>query len=114
MRRSVLFPGVIVEEGAVVEDSILFYDTRVGAGARLHKVITDKRVTIGEGSRVGGKDALAANRAHPGLLSSGLTLIGHNTDVPAQTTIGANCLLYPHLDRQAFPSAELPSGEILQ
>ena len=55
VRRSVLFPGVVIEEGAVVEDSILLYDTRVGAGARLKKVITDKRVTIGEGCRVGGK-----------------------------------------------------------
>jgi len=114
VRRSVLFPGVIVEEGALVEDSILFFDTRVGAGARLHKVITDKRVSIGEGSRVGGKDDLSPNRVHPGLLSSGLTLIGHNTDVPDRTAIGANCLLYPHLDRQAFPGTSLPSGEVLQ
>ena len=114
VRRSVLFPGVIVEAGAVVEDSILLYDTRVGAGARLHKVITDKRVTIGEGSRVGGKEALVPNRALPGLLSSGLTLIGHNTEVPAHTAIGANCLVYPHLDRPAFTSAGLASGEILQ
>jgi glucose-1-phosphate adenylyltransferase len=110
----VLFPGVIIEKGAVVEDSILFYDTRVGAGARLKKVITDKRVTIGEGCRVGGKDLLVSKRSHPGLLSSGLTLIGHNTHVPARTVIGADCLLYPHLDRQAFPTNSLPSGEILQ
>jgi hypothetical protein len=63
---------------------------------------------------VGGEDLLASNRSYPGLLSSGLTLIGHNTQVPAHTVIGANCLLYPHLDRQAFPSNRLPSGEILQ
>ncbi len=114
VRRSVLFPGVVIEKGAIVEDSILFYDTRVGAGARLKKVITDKRVTIGEGSRVGGEDSLFSDRSRPGPPSSGLTLIGHNTHVPAQTVIGANCLLYPHLDRQAFPTNSLPSGEVLQ
>ena len=47
VKRSVLFPGVQVEEGAVVEDSILFFDTIVEAGAKVKKVITDKRVMIG-------------------------------------------------------------------
>ena len=114
VRRSVLFPGVVIEEGAVVEDSILLYDTRVGAGACLKRVITDKRVTIGEGSRVGGEDLFDPLRSRPGPPAAGLTLIGHNTHVPPRTVIGSNCLLYPHLDRQAFPSDRLPSGEILR
>ena len=77
VRRSVLFPGVVIEKGAVVEDSILLYDTRVGAGARLKKVITDKRVTIGEGSRVGGEDLLVSNRS-----LSRAALLGLDPDRP--------------------------------
>jgi glucose-1-phosphate adenylyltransferase len=114
VRRSVLFPGVVVEKGAEVEDSILFFDTVVEAGARLRKVISDKRVTFGEGCRVGWGAPLVPNRLHPGLLSSGLTVIGHNTIIPAGIQVGANCILYPHLDRKAFPAGDLPSGEVLQ
>ena len=35
VRRSVLFPGVHVGRGAVVEDSIVMHDTRISPGARL-------------------------------------------------------------------------------
>jgi glucose-1-phosphate adenylyltransferase len=113
VRRSVLFPGVIIEKGAEVEDSILFFDTVVEAGARLRKVISDKRVTFGEGCRVGWDEPLTPNRLDPGLLSSGITVVGHNTYVPAGARVGANCILHPHLDRQAFPGSHLPSGEVL-
>jgi glucose-1-phosphate adenylyltransferase len=113
VRRSVLFPGVVVEKGAEVEDSILFFDTVVEAGTRLRRVISDKRVTFGEGCRVGWEEPLVPNRLEPRLLSSGLTVVGHNTYVPAGTRVGAHCILHPHLDRQAFPSGHLPSGEVL-
>ncbi|MBI5585616.1 MAG: glucose-1-phosphate adenylyltransferase [Deltaproteobacteria bacterium] len=113
VRKSVLFPGVVVEKGAEVEDSILFFDTVVEAGARLRKVISDKQVTFGEGCRVGWGSPLVPNRLQPQLLSSGLTVIGHNTYVPAGTRVGANCILSPHLDRKAFPAGDLPSGEVL-
>ncbi|HID30213.1 MAG TPA: glucose-1-phosphate adenylyltransferase, partial [Desulfobacterales bacterium] len=47
VRGSVLSPGVIVESGAKVIDSILMHNTLVGSGALLKKVVTDKEVTIG-------------------------------------------------------------------
>ena len=54
---------------------------------------------------------LVPNRVHPRLLSSGLTLVGHNTFIPAGTRVGANCILYPYLDRKSFRTNDLPSGE---
>ena len=44
--HSILSPDVWVDEGAVVEDSILFEGVHVGAGARLRRCIIDKAVTI--------------------------------------------------------------------
>lgn len=113
VKRSVLFPGVLVEEGAVVEDSILFFDTVVEAGAVVKKVITDKKVRIGETARIGGPKALP-NRAFPQLLSSGLTVIGRNTQLPPRIRVGANCILYPFLDEGFFKSSEIPSGATLK
>jgi len=46
VENSVLFRGVVVQEGAVVRNSILMQNTVVGKNARMHCVITDKDVSI--------------------------------------------------------------------
>ena len=48
VRNSVLFRGVTVEKGAVVENCILMQETAVGEGAQLDNVIADKNAVIGE------------------------------------------------------------------
>ena len=58
VRRSVLSPGVVVEAGAVVEDSILLREARVEAGARVCRSVVDEEAVIGAGARVGGAGAL--------------------------------------------------------
>jgi glucose-1-phosphate adenylyltransferase len=113
VKRSILFPGVRVEEGASVEDSILFFDTVVEAGAEVKKVITDKRVHIGEKARIGGGSSVIPNERFPHLLSSGLTVIGRNTHLPSGIGVGANCILYPYLEADAFDSKDIPSGATL-
>jgi len=50
---SILFPGVVVEKGAIVKDSIIFSDSRVRRGAVVERTILDKDVTIGTGARIG-------------------------------------------------------------
>jgi len=51
--KSVLSPEVIVEKGAMVEDSILFNNVTLEPGARLRRVIVDKNVTICSGVTLG-------------------------------------------------------------
>jgi len=110
VKRSVLFPGVRVDEGAVVEDSILFYDTFVESGAKVKKVITDKQVHIGEKASIGDGSHTAPNQSFPYLLSSGLTVIGRNTHLPPEIRVGANCILYPFLEEKDFDLTEIASG----
>jgi len=69
VKRSILFPGVQIEEGAVVEDSILFFDTVVESGARVKKTITDNGVRIGEKARIGEKGKIVPNQSSPQILS---------------------------------------------
>src|SRR5690349_11483655 len=52
--RSVLGPGVVVERGAEIRDSILLDDGVVRSGARVHRAIVDAGVRVGEGAAVGG------------------------------------------------------------
>lgn len=51
--NSILFPGVHVEKGAVVKDSILFFDTQIGPEAQVIRTITDIGVTVGKACKVG-------------------------------------------------------------
>ena len=57
VKRSILFPGVVVGEDAVVEDSILFFDTQVAPGAKVSNTISDICVTVGRDAMVGKKGA---------------------------------------------------------
>ena len=110
VKRSILFPGVQVEPGAVVEDSILFFDTVVESGARVIKTLTDNRVRIGEKARIGDRGKVLANQTSPQLLFSGLTVIGRKTRLPSRIKVGGNCILYPFLEEDSFESMEIPSG----
>ena len=53
VRRSVLSPGVLVESGALVEDSVLMNDVVIGAGATVRRSILDKAVTVEAGAVLG-------------------------------------------------------------
>jgi glucose-1-phosphate adenylyltransferase len=53
VERSIVGPGAYVDHDAHVTDSILFNGVRVGSGARLHRCIVDKSVSVPEWYRVG-------------------------------------------------------------
>lgn len=52
--RSVLSPGVIVEEGAVIEDAVVLRDVTVKAGARVTRAVIDEGAVV-EAAEVGGE-----------------------------------------------------------
>jgi glucose-1-phosphate adenylyltransferase len=106
--RSVLSPGVLVEPGAVVEDSVLMHDTRVCHGATVRRAVIDKDVEIGVGATVGGNAADApANRDYPTHLSNGITLVGKSAKIPAGCQVGQNCLIADGVQVQL---QHVPSG----
>ncbi|WP_457755609.1 glucose-1-phosphate adenylyltransferase family protein [Thermodesulfatator indicus] len=94
--RSILFPGVVIEEGAQVSDSILFYGTIIKRGARLKRVICDAEVTIGEGTLIGSEEDV--------------TVIGSRTHVPEGLEIGSGVTIYPGLGRERFSEKSYSSG----
>ena len=53
VRHTILFPSVRVEEGAVVESSLLFECVSVGAKAQIQRCIVEKDVIIPPGERIG-------------------------------------------------------------
>jgi len=53
VQHSILFPQVFIDDGAFVEDAILFQGVRVGAGARLRRCIIDKEVVVPPREQIG-------------------------------------------------------------
>ena len=51
--RSIIGPGVVVEEGADVRDAVLLHDSYVAAHARVTRAILDERVRVDEHAVVG-------------------------------------------------------------
>jgi glucose-1-phosphate adenylyltransferase len=110
----VLSPGVVVEEGAVVRDSILLFDTVVRAGSVIDRAILDKEVTVGKNCRIGHGDDTTPNKQEPERLNTGITLVGKRSTLPDNLTVGRNCKIGTDLRPQDFPADTLASGETVE
>lgn len=104
VERSILFPGVKVGPGATVRDSVIFFDTKIGAEVRLDKVISDVNVVFEPGCRVGRRQGEPEGAA---------TVVGWSNVVPPGTEIGSGCTLYPHLDKNKL-AGTINSGEVVK
>ena len=110
--NSVLAPGVVVEEGAIVKDSIVFTDCIIKKNAVVDLSILDKKVTVGPDSIVGhGEGHSIANSIEPSHLYSGITLLGKGAQVPEKTVIGRNCVIDSKVDEARFRSKKLADGQ---
>ncbi|HEY6409139.1 MAG TPA: glucose-1-phosphate adenylyltransferase, partial [Ktedonobacteraceae bacterium] len=114
VERSVLSPGVIVEEGAIVRDSIVLFDTIIGAGSVIDRVILDKEVVVGQHCRIGDGDDLTPNKLEPTRLNTGITLIGKRARLPDHLKVGRNCKIGVDLRPEDFPTDTLASGETIE
>ena len=91
VERSILSPGVRVDPGAVVRDSIIMFDSVVRAGAVVDRAIIDKEVSVGPNAVVGmGSDYDTANRLEPERLNTGITVVGKQAVIPNGVRLGRN------------------------
>jgi glucose-1-phosphate adenylyltransferase len=110
--RSIIGPGVVIEKGAVVRDSILMTDAVVEAGAIVDRCIIDKDVRIGAGSEIGAGEDNMPNQRVPEHLNTGLTVIGRRARIPANIRIGRNVVVRPRVTEAAFGNTtSVASGE---
>jgi glucose-1-phosphate adenylyltransferase len=100
--NSVISPGVTVEEGALVEDSVVFFDTTVKRGARVCRSVVDVEVLIDEGAAIGEAGA------------EGLALVGRGTHIPEAVTISRGVTVFPNLTEESFTRSLYGCGEVVQ
>jgi glucose-1-phosphate adenylyltransferase len=109
--NSVLSPGVRVEVGAVVRDSIVMFDTVIRQGAIIDRAILDKEVVVGPGAVVGDGPDGPPNRQEPGRLNTGITVVGKRAMIPRGQRIGRNVKIGGGVRAADFASRIVRSGE---
>ena len=87
--RSVIGPGVVVEAGAEVHDSVVFADSVVLAGSRVHWAVVDTRCSIGPDARVGEPEADGTGDP------DAVTLVGQGSVVGDGVKLAAGARLEP-------------------
>jgi glucose-1-phosphate adenylyltransferase len=113
--NSVLSPGVRVEVGAVVRDSIVMFDTVIRTGAVVDRAIIDKGAVIGPGSVIGdGSGPERPNEQEPGRLNSGITVVGKRAVIPRGTRIGRNVRVDPEVRAADFTGRLIHAGACVE
>ncbi|HSO30566.1 MAG TPA: sugar phosphate nucleotidyltransferase [Candidatus Sulfomarinibacteraceae bacterium] len=108
--NSVLSPGVRVGVGAVVRDSIVMFDSVIGSRAVIDRSILDKEVVVGPGAIVGEGPDDTPNRAEPGRLNTGITVVGKQSVIPRGARIGRNVRIGGNVRASDFTKRVVPAG----
>jgi glucose-1-phosphate adenylyltransferase len=115
VEHSVLSPGVRVDPGAIVRDSVIMFDTHIRAGAVVDRAILDKEVNVGPNAIVGtGNDFDTANVDEPERLNTGITVVGKRAQIPASARIGRNVRIAGDVRPADFKSKRVPSGSSVE
>lgn len=109
--RSVISPGVVVEEGAVVRDSVVCHGAVIRSGAVVDRAILDKDVEVGRGATVGVGDESVVNTKRPDIVNCGITIVGKRAVAPAGMTIGRNVIIGPGVEEELAGRSVVESGE---
>jgi glucose-1-phosphate adenylyltransferase len=112
--QSILFPGVVVKQGAVVRDSILMQDTIVGSGCQVVYSIVDKYCRLGDDVAIGAGVGTTANRDFPAHLDCGISVIGKGVVIPAGLRVGRNCIIGPGTDLSRHGLKTVADGETIR
>ncbi len=112
--NSVLSPGVYIEKGAIIKDSIVMSFTRIRKGAVLDRAILDKYIDVGEDVYIGYGDDNTPNKKEPDKLNTGITVVGKGAKIPKGLKIGRNVRIDPDVKEEDFPATKfVESGETI-
>ena len=109
VRNSVIGLDVKIDEGAVVEGSIIMNHSHIKRGAYVERAIIAENVTVGENTQIGiGEEA--PNGYNEKVYAFGLATIGEYTVIPAGVRIGKNTAVLGETKIEDYPDGMLPGG----
>lgn len=112
LENCVVGSGVIIEQGAVVRDSIIMKDVVIGPGCVIDKAV------IAEGAQIGGHVIMGIgsdvpNKFRPDIYNSGLVAVGENSVIPDGVQIGKNTAVSGVTTKEDYVDCVLESGGTL-
>jgi glucose-1-phosphate adenylyltransferase len=110
VRRSILFPGVAVEDGAEITESVVMSDVSLARGARIERAIVDKYAKLGEDAIVGYGEV---PRAAENEWLEGLTLVGKDAVIPPGARVGRAVVIGVGSASQDFEAGEIAAGTVV-
>ena len=110
--NSVIGSGVYIAEGAVIRDSIIMSDCKIGKNVNIYKGIIAENTTIEDDAQVGCFEEVP-NKVAPHIYSDGLSVIGEGSYIPSGVRIGKNTAISGITVFSDYIDGVLPSGENL-
>lgn len=104
VKNSILFPGVHVGAGSLVEDSVIFFSNIIGKNTVLKKLISDVNTVYGDDIELGMTGGKGTEE---------IAVVGWNNKVPSGTKIGCGVTISPFLDQDKWPKVVEP-GRVLK
>ncbi len=105
VERSILSPGVEVEEYALVKDSIIMANTTIGKHSIVNHCILDEEVTVGSSCHIGSKwDTQASN--------CGITVVSRGVAIPSYAVIGPFARPLPYFEMPRWTYNSIFSGTV--
>lgn len=114
VRNSILFPGVFVAPGAVVQDSIVMFDSQILEKSTVVRSIIDTDVIIGPATVVGQSVLPRLDDELTPISKNDLVLIGQQAIVPANVTIARGCRILPGTRESQFSKSVYSPLEVIQ
>ena len=113
VHSSVIGSDVVIEEGAVVRDSIIMNSARIGKNTVLDRAIIAEGSIIGENCVLGAGEDDIPNKLKPDVYAFNLVTVGEKTVIPDGVTIGKNTAIAGKTTIEDYPDNTLAGGETL-
>jgi len=108
--NSVIGPGVIINKGCEVRDSIIMRNTTIEENTIINKSIIAENCFVGSECELGLLEE-APNTWKPDVYNNGLVTIGENSIIPNRVKIGKNTAIFGGTTLDDYPRGILQSGE---
>ena len=103
---SILSPGVVVEDQAIVRSSVIMANTIIDKYSVIERCVLDEEVKIDRFCHIGfGKTLIPGNWD--------INVLGRGVEVPSYTCIGRNCMILPDVGPADFTLRVIPSGTVM-
>jgi glucose-1-phosphate adenylyltransferase len=106
VENSILSPGVYIEDQAVIKNSIVMANTRVGYRSIVESCILDEDIQVGPFCHIG-----LGNCLFPG--DWDITVLGKDVIVPSNTIIGRKCKVLPNVGPGDFRAGLVPADTVV-